>query len=757
MLSGHIKFLLFFYGFKIKLTMNIPYIYKSGRLFMVALGLMLSTFIQAQALKANLDYAHTVKNQSVLVDALANDDNKSGARIDKIVLANHCTATLEDGRVRVTPEEDFKGVALVRYTVFKDGDKTNDCGLIIVDVAANPLPYYYKFNLFVLKNSTTQFTLPVNYVKARDPKFGRLVPIKPGVWEFQALANDNGYDDVQFTYTANGQTKLHEVHFDVLREAQTFVNNDYFSAMIGKPIKVNVLANDSSTTIYRKLTIGNSVGGTVKDLLGGNVEFTPSLRESGIAYFNYSVEKVGGGIETGVAQIFVSNFLPAKDVYQITTTLVPTVIRYVAPVAGFTLETTAPAPGSSVKFYANLDTVILSKRLTGKNVLLYIPNPNLTSNDVFYAKYCPNNGTNCSNYFKVNIAFADGGVSGNQLCGGDCVIPGDANNDGEVNILDIFPVGLNMGAYGKVRESDVNPIEWYPRTSADWDNTIAKDNPNNMKHADTDGDGVITVGDVDAIRLNYGKHNAIIPTISIANSDVTVEATTSLTSVGPGDLIEFLVSMGTPSNPAYKAKGLAFTVNYEADQIQDNSLSVDFGGFNWLSRYDAFLPFDAQRERGVHDAGMVRTKDNGTSGHGVVGKVRAVVEESIAGFRIGDKPTLKFRLTNASMLNETGLVVSLPDAEIEVPIVIRKKEEKIKNDDLITYPNPANGQVNFHINGINTIEYVRLMDATGREVMRVNVDAKAAQLQTGGLSNGLYIAEVMTEKGRIMRKVEIVK
>ena len=49
------------------------------------------------------------------------------------------------------------------------------------------------------------------------------------------------------------------------------------------------------------------------------------------------------------------------------------------------------------------------------------------------------------------------------------------------------------------------------------------------------------------------------------------------------------------------------------------------------------------------------------------------------------------------------------------------------------------------------------MDATGREVMRVNVDAKAAQLQTGGLSNGLYIAEVMTEKGRIMRKVEIVK
>jgi Secretion system C-terminal sorting domain len=748
--------LLFFYGFKIKLTMNIPYIYKSGRLFMVALGLMLSTFLQAQALKANLDYAHTVKNQSVLVDALANDENKQGARIDKIVLANHCTATLEDGRVRVTPEEDFKGVALVRYTVFKDGDKTNDCGLIIVDVASNPLPYYYKFNLFVLKNSTTQFTLPVNYVKARDPKFGRLVPIKAGVWEFQALANDNGYDDVQFAYTANGQTKLHEVHFDVLREAQTFVNNDYFSALIGKPITVDVLANDSSSTIYRKVTIGNSVGGTVKDLLGGKVEFTPSLRESGIAYFYYSVEKVGGGVETGVAQIYVSNFLPAKDVYQITTTGIATIIRYVAPVNGFTLETTNTKSGSSVKFYANLDTTIKNRELKGKNVLLYDPIEG-TLDDEFFVKYCPNNGTNCSNYVKVKVQAKDDGVSGNQLCGSDCVIPGDANNDGEVNILDIFPVGINMGAYGKVRENDVNPIEWYPRKSADWDNTIAKDNPNNMKHADTDGDGVITVGDVDAIRLNYGKHNAIIPTISIANSDVTVEATTSLTSVGPGDLIEFLVSMGTPSNPAYKAKGLTFTVNYEADQIKDNSLSVDFGGFNWLSRYDAFLPFDAQRERGVHDAGMVRTKDNGTSGHGVVGKVRAVVEETVAGFRIGDKPTLKLRLTNATMLNETGLMVRLPDVEVEVPIVLRKKEEKIKNDDLVTYPNPANGQVNFHINGINTIEYVRLMDATGREVMRVNVDAKAAQLQTGGLSNGLYIAEVMTEKGRIMRKVEIVK
>jgi Secretion system C-terminal sorting domain len=737
--------------------MNIPYIYKSGRLFMVALGLMLSIFLQAQAPKANLDYAHTIKNQSVLVDALANDANKQGARLDKIVLTNHCTATLEDGRVRVTPEEDFKGVALVRYTVLNDGDKSNDCGLIIVDVASNPLPYYYKFNLFVLKNSATQFTLPLNYVKTRDPKFGRLVSIKPGVWEFQALANDNGYDNIQFTYTANGQSKLHEVHFDVLREAQTFVNNDYFSALIGKPITVNVLANDLSTVDYRKVTIGNAVGGTVRDLLGGKVEFTPSLRESGIAYFNYSVEKIDGSVENGVAQIYVSNFLPAKDVYQITTTGVPTLIRYAAPIGGFTLETTPPADGSSVKFYADLDTVILNKQLKGKNVLLYIPNPNITS-DVFYAKYCPNNGINCSNYFKVDITFADAvGVAGNQLCGSDCVIPGDANNDGEVNILDIFPVGLNMGAYGKARESDVNPIEWYPRTSADWDYTIAKDNPNNLKHADTDGNGIISVGDVEAIRQNYGKHNAIIPTISIANSDVTVEATTSLTSVGPGDLIEFLVSMGTPSNPAYKAKGLTFTVNYEADQIKDNSLSVDFGGFNWLSRYDAFLPFDAQRERGVHDAGMVRTKDNGTSGHGVVGKVRAIVVDDIVGFRIGDKPTLKFRLTNATMLNETGLMVRLPDADVEVPIVLRKKEEKIKNDDLVTYPNPANGQVNFHLNGINTIEYVRLMDATGREVMRVNVDAKAAQLQTGDLSNGLYIAEVMTEKGRIMRKVEIMK
>jgi Secretion system C-terminal sorting domain len=737
--------------------MNIPYIYKSGRLIMVALGLLLTTFIQAQALKANLDYAHTVKNQSVLVDALDNDANKQGAYIDKIVLTNHCSATIEDGRVRVTPDEDFKGVALVRYTVFNDVDKSNDCGLIIVDVAANILPYYYKFNLFVLKNSTTQFTLPVEYKKSRDPKFGRLVFIKAGVWEFQALANDNGYDDIQFTYTVNGQNKLHEVHFDVLRESQSFVNNDYFSTLIGKPVTVNVLANDLSSVDYRKVTIGNAVGGTVKDLLGGKVEFTPSLRESGLAYFNYSVEKVDGSVESGVAQVYVSNFLPAKDVYQITTTGVPTLIRYVAPVDGFTLETIPPSSGSSVKFYANLDTLVKGQRLKGKNVLLYIPiegNPT----DNFFVKYCPNNGTKCSNYFKVNVNIIDDFVAADQLCGSDCVIPGDANNDGEVNILDIFPVGLNMGAYGKARGIDANPIEWYPRTSANWDNTIAKDNPNNLKHADTNGDGIISVNDVDAIRENYGKHNAIIPTISIANSDVTVEATTSLTSVGPGDLIEFLVSMGTPSNPAYKAKGLTFSVEYEADQIQANSLSVDFGGFNWLSRYDAFLPFDKERERGIHDAGMIRTKDNATSGHGVVGKVRAVVDDHLVGFRLGDKPLLKMNLNNITFLNETGGMVRLADASIEVPIVLRKKEEKIKNDDLITYPNPAKGQVNFHINGINTIEYVRLMDATGREVMRVNnVGAKAAQLETSGLTNGLYIAEVMTEKGRIMKKVEIIK
>jgi hypothetical protein len=740
--------------------MNIPYIYKSGRNLILALGLLLSTVSQAQNLSlvgAELDYAHTLRNSSVLVDALANDKNKDGAYIDKIVLTNHCTATIEDGQVRITPEEDFKGVALVRYTVKKNDIKNNDCGLIVVDVAANPLPYYYKFNLFVLKNSKTQFTLPVNYVKSRDPRFGRIVPIKPGVWEFQALANDNGYDDIQFTYTANGQTRLHEVHFDVLKDLQTAVNNDFFSTMIGKKIVVDVLKNDDKTD-YKEITIGNAVGGTVSDLLNGKVEFTPALRETGVATFEYFFTKQSGNVEKGTVQIFVSNFHPAKDVYQITTTGVPTLIRYAAPVEGYTLEVLNTQSGSPLKFFANIDTILEGRPLKGKHVLLYQPLPN-TESDVFYAKYCPNNGSNCSGYFKVNILIQDEGVSGSQLCGSDCVIPGDANNDGEVNILDIFPIGINMGSYGPARNSasDFNPLQWYPRKAEDWDGTIGIDNPNNMKHADTDGDGVITIGDVDAIRENYGKHNAIIPTISIANSDVTVEATTSLTSVGPGDLIEFLISMGTPLNPAYKAKGLTFTVNYEADQIQDNSLSVDFGGFNWLSRYDAFLPFDAQRERGIHDAGMVRTKDNGTSGHGVVGKVRAIVISDDVIFRLAAKSNLKMRLTDIKMLTESGAVFALPETEIEVPIVLRKKEDKIKNDDLITYPNPAKGQVNFHLNGINTIEYVRLMDVTGREVLRVNVDAKAAQLQTGGLSNGLYIAEVMTEKGRIMRKVEIMK
>ena len=109
-------------------------------------------------------------------------------------------------------------------------------------------------------------------------------------------------------------------------------------------------------------------------------------------------------------------------------------------------------------------------------------------------------------------------------------------------------------------------------------------------------------------------------------------------------------------------------------------------------------------------------------------------------------------------MGENGQIIKLKAQDLVIPLSIGTKTEPLKQDDLVMYPNPAGDNVNFYINGVNSIQYVRLMDATGREVMRQNnVDAKSATLQVNGVSAGFYITEVMTEKGRIVKKLEIFK
>jgi Secretion system C-terminal sorting domain len=346
--------------------------------------------------------------------------------------------------------------------------------------------------------------------------------------------------------------------------------------------------------------------------------------------------------------------------------------------------------------------------------------------------------------------------SNEDPCVTDCVWPGDANGDGVVNVQDIYPIGLNIGHYGKKRQDVTN--EWFGHNADNWGKKAVGTAALDLKHADSNGDGLIDSSDVDAIKKNYNAFATVTPSASVQESDVQLQLTSAVNSLRPGDMFEITVSVGSAENPAFDLKGTTFAVGYNANLVQEKSVTASFTKSGWLSRYDGHLMVSKVAERGKLEAGLVKTQNRGSSGHGEVGKVRGVIVTDIVIWRQNDKSTARFTLDDVTVMTGSGQVMKLKGASIEIPLSIGNKNEDIKTEDLFAYPNPTNDVLNFFINGDNTIKTVRLMDVSGREVARLNqVNAKSAILNVSSMANGLYIAEVMTEKGRLVKKVEVMK
>ena len=735
--------------------MNIPFTYFL-RLFVAVIITVSPAFILAQSVvDAVDDIAHTTKNKPVVIDALRNDYGVGSLRLDKVVLQNHGTARIENNKIVFTPQNDFKGAALINYTAC-DANNNCACGLVIIDISEKPLPVYQEIKIFIVEDATTKFTMPIGYKLKEGPSNGSVTVTadsSKGEWLFKPNPSYKGYNRCLFETLDAGALKTFEVQFEILSKPPQYVVNDVKFTRIGQPISFNVLANDNANVISG-ISYGACIGGQIT-YTDGLVTFTPNLPQGGKATFTYTVNLPNNKTETANVTIFVSNYLPSKDQFQLTCSGVPLVLHYPSPIGDFHFETLQENTnaGGKIKFYTQIDTIIATQRIKGKNILLYIPKTNAQpkSTDEFYVKYCI--GSTCSNYITVDV-LVDEFLSNDPQCTTECVWPGDTNGDGSVNILDLYPVGYSMGQYGKARNDESTKNDWYPHSATNWNKTTFGVD---MKHADTNGDGIISGEDVVAIKENYGKNATLTPIKTGEESPIEIQLISSAGSLRPGDMVELIVSMGSSETPAYDTKGLSFSLGYNANLIKEQSISVDFSAFTWLSRYDAYLPLDKIVERGRLEAGLVRSKGKGANGHGEVGKVRAVVEDDVAGFRADDKTMLKFRLNNALMMDATGNPIKLQTRDIEIPLVLGKKTDVLKVEDLIMYPNPASDMVNFYINGINKIDYVRIMDGAGREVVRMNgVDAKSASVSVGDL-RGFYIAEIMTEKGRIVKKLEIFK
>ncbi len=715
--------------------------------------------ILAQSVVANDDVAHVLKGGSVVVDVLKNDTDTASAatlRLDRIVLTNYGAATIENGKIRFIPLADFVGSGVINYTVCNAQNQC-DCGNVIVEVARRPLPTYdsnENSRLFVLRDSSVRFILPIGYQPSQDSDGAIRSGANAGEWIYTHQAAHGDFPQYNFSIVDNGTVKGFDVKFEALQRPPQYVVNDVASTSVGKSVTVNVLTNDKLPNNFASISFGNINGGTIEAASNGNVTFTPNIPNGGVATVEYAVTTLDGYSEKATVFINVSNFLPARDEYRLTCSGVPFILNYKTPIDEahmISILDTADNIGR-LQFFESLDTVVGERRLTGKKVWVYFPNVDEGYyTDVMALEYCL--GDDCKPVFiEMEVTLPDS----DDKCSTDCVWPGDANADGTVNVLDLFPIGLNIGQYGAKRTDDSD--NWYGHSSTNWGVVARGNSAIDLKHADGNGDGVLDSSDVTAIVKNYNSFAAVTPKASIQQSDVQVQLMSSVESVRPGEMIEILVSLGSSEFPAYDLKGTSFSVGYNANLVEEKTVNVSFTKSGWLSRYDAFLMLSKGIETGKLEAGLVKTKNRGSNGYGIIGKVQGVVIEDVVGFRRNAESSIKFTLDDVVVMTGAGQMLKLKGTSIEIPLSTGKKSAGLAQEDLFAYPNPTSDVINFFLNGENSINSVRFLDMSGREVARLNqVNAKSAVLNVSNMANGLYIAEVMTAKGRIVKKIEVMK
>lgn len=317
------------------------------------------------------------------------------------------------------------------------------------------------------------------------------------------------------------------------------------------------------------------------------------------------------------------------------------------------------------------------------------------------------------------------------------VWPGDANNDGIANMVDVLNIGLAYGYTGQIRPGN---LSWYAQAALDWDQSFS--GGSNVKYADADGNGIVNSADTLGISMNYGlTHN------KTEEDNFTTDALPTYLvypdSITEGDTIRIEVYVGDEQHQD-TLYGIALQVQFDPELVKDSLVWINTDQ-NWLGNAGQnFLSMSrAHVEDGWVDLAFTRTNHIDTLGHGKLADISIVITDDIAKKeKAAFFPSLRFgqgvrangenvALTGISTANET-----LEDLGTFIHI----------------YPNPASDHVNISAPG-QRLEAIQIFDSSGKQMYRQS--GALHQIETADWSSGIYLVRVHMKDHQFSRKIVI--
>ncbi len=282
-------------------------------------------------------------------------------------------------------------------------------------------------------------------------------------------------------------------------------------------------------------------------------------------------------------------------------------------------------------------------------------------------------------YEKLFFAFVLLFLSFGHLSAQDKLWPGDANNNGVTNCVDLLYIGVGFDETGPQR---TNATTLWQEQDVDslWTNDYA-DSTTNFAYGDCNGDGVINEDDlVMAIKANYLlTHNSSSIT---NNADAYVEGVTgdpvltmtpNITSVNEGEEFKIDFNLGDIAMPIDSFYGVAMVISYDKPYVSLSApvqFNAESNAFTDPSNGVAVNTIHTDTTSRQVEFAYVRTnKINAAEGYGKVGTFSFIIDDDVIAPLIVDSISIKVDSVRLIDKNLNSIPVDFAAASFKVEVV----------------------------------------------------------------------------------------
>lgn len=352
------------------------------------------------------------------------------------------------------------------------------------------------------------------------------------------------------------------------------------------------------------------------------------------------------------------------------------------------------------------------------------------------------------------------------------VYPGDVDNNGIVDHLDLLYIGVANEATGPPRV--VQGDFWQPYAVTNWGVTFPGTGID-YAYADCNGDGIINFQDYFILQNNFGlEHGTVTPAVFIEGTP-GVDVELHFDSIGffnPFFQTEFVVvgiSLGTPAVPANDFYGISFTIEYDPTVFCQGICMLGFNT-NVDSNIDPngnlFFEHTAYKNNdpslGEIVVTIVKNDQTPSTGFGSLGTYAGIIEDNVVDL-YGSSGELNTELKIKDIRTITNNFTELPTVSDSIEVLVIDPDSLLSSTENLEsgikiFPNPVSEIINIESLN-NPILQFHILDLQGRSVYYSSnlENFNRAYLNVADYPEGVYFVKLLTEKGNVVKKITVLR